>query len=271
MAPDLKPEIRAYYDKALEIGRLQQGPFRLERARTQELLRRVLPPPPAVVLDVGGGPGDYALWLADLGYAVHLLDPITGHVAHAEARSREAANPLAGCRVGDARALPYADASAGAVLMLGPLYHLTDAADRQQALREAARVLVPGGCLAAAAISRFASTLAGLAQDLFADPAFGPIAAQDLQDGIHRNPTGRLDFFTTAYFHRPDALEAEVRAAGFGTVAVYGIEGPGWLFPDFDVRWADDRRREDLLRVARMVEQEPALRGASAHLLAVAS
>jgi len=43
------------------------------------------------------------------------------------------------------------------VLMLGPLYHLTEPADRHQALREAHRVLGPGGLLAAAAISRVAS------------------------------------------------------------------------------------------------------------------
>jgi hypothetical protein len=51
---------------------------------------------------------------------------------------------------------------------------------------------------------------------------------------------------------------------------VYGLEGPGWFLSDVDARLADPRRRRDLLQVARMLEAEPSLIGASAHLLAVA-
>ena len=42
------------------------------------------------------------------------------------------------------------------VLLLGPLYHLPDLADREQAVREAARILKPKGVLFAAAINRLA-------------------------------------------------------------------------------------------------------------------
>ena len=60
-------------------------------------------------------------------------------------RRRGTPKPLASIRQGDARALPFADASADALLLLGPLYHLQERADRLRALREAARVLRPGG------------------------------------------------------------------------------------------------------------------------------
>lgn len=75
--------------------------------------------------------------------------------------------------------------------------------------------------------------------------------------------------FTTAYFHRPDELKAEVLSAGFDCRAVFGLEGPGWILPDFDERWADPRRREDLLRIACALEREESIVGLSAHLLAV--
>jgi SAM-dependent methyltransferase len=156
------------------------------------------------------------------------------------------------------------------VLLLGPLYHLIDAGERLRALEEAHRVLVAGGLLFAAAISRFASALDGLARDRFDDPEFVRIVERDLDGGVHENPTGKLEYFTTAQFHRPEALEAEVAAAGFSVVETVGLEGPGWLFADFDERWADSRRREDLLRIARAVESERSIRGVSAHLLAVA-
>jgi hypothetical protein len=58
-------------------------------------------------------------------------------------------------------------------------------------------------------------------------------------------------------------------SAGFDCRAVLGLEGPGWILSDFDRRWADPRKREDLLRVARALEGEPSIVGLSAHLLAV--
>jgi 2-polyprenyl-3-methyl-5-hydroxy-6-metoxy-1,4-benzoquinol methylase len=41
---------------------------------------RYLPPPPAVIFDVGGGPGVYARCLARQGYEVHLIDAHPVHV-----------------------------------------------------------------------------------------------------------------------------------------------------------------------------------------------
>ena len=67
---ELSPEIRAYYETAPEHERLSTGCFQLEFERTKELLLERIPKPPATILDVGGGPGLYALWLADRGYEV---------------------------------------------------------------------------------------------------------------------------------------------------------------------------------------------------------
>ena len=268
--PDFDSTIAEYYRQAPEERRLEQGPFLLEALRTRELIERHAPAAPATVLDIGGAAGAYAFWLAESGYTVHLLDPVPRLVAEAQRRSATHSRPLASCRVGDARTTEFPDASADMVLLLGPLYHLTAAQDRARALDEAARVLKPGGCLFAAAISRWASALDGLARDLFQDPLFAAIVEQDVRDGQHRNPTERLDYFTTAYFHRPEDLRAEVLAAGFLIDGLYGVEGPGWMLPDVAVRLADPRRRDDLLRVARTLESEPSLLGISAHLLVAA-
>lgn len=264
------PAIVEYYDRTPEETRLEQGAFQLERERTRELLQRFLPSPPATVVDVGGAAGAYALWLAEAGYSVHLLDRTPRLVAEAGRRSASAPRPLASCRVGDARALDLSSGTADVVLLLGPLYHLTEAADRREALREAARVLRPGGLLFAAAISRWASALDGLARELLTDPRFAGIVEQDLRTGQHRNPTERADYFTTAYFHHPDELAVEVKRAGLELVGVFGIEGPGWILADIVARMADPSRREALLRVARMLETDAPIIGTSAHLLAVA-
>jgi hypothetical protein len=88
-------------------------------------------------------------------------------------------------------------------------------------------------------------------------------------DGQHRNDTERPDYFTTAYFHRPEDLHAELETAGFTDASVLGVEGPAWLLADFDERWDDAALRDDLLDVARRLEAEPSIVGASAHLLGV--
>jgi ubiquinone/menaquinone biosynthesis C-methylase UbiE len=267
----LPPEIASHYAAGLEAGRMACGAGRLELARTQEILRRFLPPPPAVVADVGGGPGVYACWLATLGYEVHLHDPVPLHVAQAEEASKaRPTHPLASCTVADARALGRPDASTDAVLLLGPLYHLTDRTDRLAALREARRVLRPGGTLVAAAISRFASALDGLRAGYLDDPAFAALVGRDLADGQHRNPTGHPAYFTTAFFHHPAELRQEVEDAGLTPAQVLAVEGPAWLLQNFDAHWDDLGRRERLLEVVRRVEADASLLGASAHLLAVA-
>ena len=268
---DVKPprEIVDYYDGYAEESRLQQGPMRLELERTQDILTRVLPAPPARVVDVGGAAGVYSAWLAARGYDVRLLDASPRLVGEARRLNATLARPIAALDVGDARALPYENASADAVLVMGPLYHLTSRGDRVQALREALRVLVPGGIAAVAAISRFASALDGLARGLAVDPAFVRMRDRDLADGQHRNDTTRSDYFTTAYFHRPDELGDELTAAGFADAQVLGVEGPAWMVADFDARWADPVLHADMMTVARAVEAEPAMLGVSAHLLAI--
>ncbi|MGA8728712.1 MAG: methyltransferase domain-containing protein [Terracidiphilus sp.] len=269
-APEIDPAISEFYQATAEESRLQHGAFQLEGLRTRELIQRHIPDPPAVVFDVGGAAGAYALWLAAAGYSVHLIDPVELHVHQAQQRSSGNARPLASCQLGDARKLAFANESAEIALLLGPLYHLPLAEERARALAEAARVLRPGGILFAAAISRWASVLDGMARDLFEDPAFLAIVEQDVKDGQHRNVAGRLDYFTTAYFHRPEDLRAEVTDSGLEIMGLYGIEGPGWILPDIAERLADLGRRENLLRAARFLESEPSMVAASAHMLAVA-
>ncbi|HEU6451523.1 MAG TPA: methyltransferase domain-containing protein [Gemmatimonadaceae bacterium] len=268
--PQLDPEILSYYNRRPEETRLERGLSQLEAIRTRELIERHVPPAPATVLDVGGAAGAYAGWLAEMGYEVHLVDAVPRLVDEARARSASLSRPIASCEVGDARSLIQPDASVDVVLLLGPLYHLTISSDRARALAEAARVLRPGGVLFAAAISRWASILDALVYDLFADPFFEGQVEREVSDGQHRNPEQHAGFFTTAYFHRPEELREEVTAAGFQMVALCGIEGPARMLADFDERWSDPRRRGDMLRVARLLESEPALLGLSPHLLAVA-
>ena len=270
MSGGLPTEMFDFYSGYDEAGRLSKGAGELERVRTQDVVSRHLPPPPAVVLDIGGAAGVHALWLAKRGYTVHLSDPVPRHVEQArEASEAQAPHRLASCTVADARKVDHDDASVDAVLMLGPLYHLTDRDDRIRALSEARRVLRTGGVLVAAAVSRFASLLSGLAADLLGDPDFVEIIRQDLRDGQHRNSTDK-DYFTTTFFHQPHELRSEVEEAGFSLGPLTAVEGPAMWVNGFDRAWADPDKRALILEFLRTTESEPAILATGSHFLAVA-
>ena len=267
----LSDEILSFYRQTQESERLTANTKgQLEFARTQEIIARYLPEPPAVVLDIGGGSGPYACWLAKAGYEVHLVDPVDLHIEQAkDASDQQPEHPIASISLGDARELRFSSMSADAVLLLGPLYHLIDKRERLLALSEAHRVLRNGGVMVAAGISRFASMLHSFFEDRFRTPIHMGIVQNDLETGYHRNPTESLNYFTDAYLHRPEELGSEMVEAGFQHQATLAVEGPAWLFESFEDYWTDPALRPVALDLIRKIEAEPSILGMSAHVLAI--
>lgn len=262
-------EIYEFYENGAEIGRLQRGIGRLEAARTKELLQRFLPEQ-TVVYDIGGGVGYYADWLAGLGHSVTMLELAPAAVEYAKIHCKNSFTALAG----DARQLPFPDESAGAVLLMGPLYHLLDREERLQALGEAFRVLRPGGVLAAAGISAFSSltwalTVYGAKNDFLDDPIYWEMVRREAGTGKHHRPKEYPRFIAEAYFHRPEELEEEVRQAGFLSQGMYALEGCAWLTPCFEEKWEEEATRQRLLQAVRLTEGEPSLLGLSPHFLCI--
>jgi SAM-dependent methyltransferase len=262
----LEREIRRFYEAGQEGERLEDPVFRWEKLRTFDLLDRFLPPAPALILDVGGATGAYAFPLAKLGYVVDLIDPVPMHIEQARQCATTQESVPRRLQVGDARAIPYEDGVADAVLFFGPLYHLTRADDRLQAIREAHRVLRTGGTLMAVAISRFASALDGIARGFIRDPRFVQIVEQDLRTGQHRNETENFCYFTTAYFHHPEEFKMELMEGGFPSPNLCAIEGPIWNMQEF----TSAEQRGQLMATVRAMEREATLIGASAHIMGIA-
>ena len=266
----IAPEILGFYATGNEEGRLRTSLGRLEFIRTWEILDRYLPASPCRVVDIGGGTGVYALSLAAHGHRVHLIDPVPLHIERATALSSASLTPLEGIQLGDALHLTVADASFDVALLFGPLYHLTERVDRLRALVEAKRVLVPGGLLLTAHISRFAAACDGIQDGALRDVEFAAMVDRGLTSGIHENLANRPDWFTTAYLHHPGEIRPEIEEAGLRFEALLAVEGPGWMNEALDSWLDDDLQREQLLAVVRRVEAEPSLLGASPHLIAVA-
>lgn len=257
-----------HYNRYNESERLKHDIGPLELVRTQELALRYLPAAPSVIMDVGGAAGVYSFWLASLGHAAHLVDITPRHIEQARQASRTPGSPqLAGMYVGDARALDFSDNFADVVWLHGPLYHLTDRAERLTVLCEARRILRPGGLLLAFAITRYAGLLYGLTKGLIFDPAYHAMIAHEVRTGRRENPPPGTFTFPNAFFHLPEELRSEIQESGLAYETMLGILGPAWMAPDLDKSWQDPAEREAILDIARLTENEPVL---GPRLLAVA-
>jgi SAM-dependent methyltransferase len=250
--------LQAYYSRGEERDRLAHGKGRLEFLRTTEIVSRTLPPAPAVVADIGGGPGRYTDWLVALGHEVIHRDLVADHVDQVRR-----AHPDIDTRVGDARSLDLSDESVDVVLLLGPLYHLPEGSDRVQALRE------DGGVLHAAAITRWATRLDGILVQRFHQkyPGLIDIAAEGERTGWFP-PVHPAGFNCAA--HTPAQLRGELEDASLDVEALVTVEGVAFAFADLDDRLDDTGERTLLLDMLRAVEDVPDLLGVGPHLLATA-
>lgn len=228
----------------------------------RDVFERFLPSS-GCVADVGGGPGTHARHLLDEGYEVVLVDPVPKHVEQA----RVATGGRARCVLGDARDLDLADESFDVVLLMGPLYHLPDSVDRAKALREAMRILRPGGRLIAEVITRHAWILDATAKGIIDDPAVRSEFKVNVEQGLSSDPDRLRDGGFWAYFHQLETVAGEVEAEGFVRPTLIGVEGHAWLLTNLEQLL---EQPEHLLGVLRSIESEQSLLGMSAHVIVVA-
>ena len=268
MMKSIDPKGLAGYNTGVEMGRLHRNLGLIEFARTKEILLEQLPPPPAVIYDIGGAYGEYAFWLAEQGYVVHLFDLAEEHIRMAKAAPNAAI--LADAVVADARSIPRPDASADAILLFGPLYHIVEADERRKCLDECRRLLKRGGKLFTANITCFATALKYTEcydwRPALDDEATYRMIESTVHTGLHRG--GEIGL---VYFHRPDELRCEIANAGFADVELRGVIGPGWIVRNLDEIWPDPVKREAILRIVRLLEREESLMGFSTHFLSIST
>lgn len=217
--------VRAYYDAdaGMEWNRLENHPVEFEL--TRRFLSQYIPEG-SRVLDVGGGPGRYALWLAERGCRVVLADLSQANVDFALAKAKEAGLPLRGLRA-DARDLSaLAGEEFDHVLLMGPLYHLTGAEDRSRAVRAALSLLAPGGTLSASFISAFAGVIYAMKED--PSMIVNPDYAEDFALVLRDEPFAGMAF-TQAYFARHQDIVPFM--SGFGLAKLRFLSAEGMLAP----------------------------------------
>ena len=150
-------DVLAGYNAGIEKGRLYRGLGLIEFERTKEILLENLPPAPAVIYDIGDGYGEYSFWLTSLGYDVYLYDIAEENIRIAHEWSKELGLTLKKSNVADVRSIDMPDASADAILLFGPLYHIVEYEERLLCLKECHRLLKPNGILFTANITRYST------------------------------------------------------------------------------------------------------------------
>lgn len=272
--------VLAGYNAGIERDRLRTGIGLLEFERTKEILQEKLPKPPAVIYDIGGGYGEYAWWLAAQGYEVHLFDLAETNIRmSAELAEEYPKVQLASAEVCDARSVPREDRSADAILLMGPMYSITEYEERIWALRESRRLLKNDGMLFTAALTPYSVLLSRIAVYHAGDsrkcteldhPAVLAMIDRALKDGCYINPEKRLaGGLGSSHLHTAKALREELRCAGFRDTVVHDVMGGAWLAPNLDALLAEEKTRGLLMQTVRMLDEHEEIIGLSGHLLAV--
>lgn len=272
--------VLAGYNAGIERDRLRTGMGLIEFERTKELLAEYLPKPPAVIYDIGGGYGEYAWWLASLGYEVHLFDIAETNIAMSKDLAIEYPGiSLASAEVSDAREIPRPTGSADAILFMGPLYSITEYRERILAIKECRRLLKDGGVLFTGAITPYGALIARITlyhatekkkSYELDDPAVLAMMERALNDGCYENPERSISGgLGSSHMHTAKALREELSAGGFRTLSVHGVMGGAWLAPNLHALMSDPTTKETLMKTVRMLDTHEEILGLSGHLLAI--
>lgn len=270
-------DVRGYYDDfgEREWSRLEDpADGAIEFAVTCHALANHLPPK-GRVLDLGGGPGRYTLWLAERGYRVVLADlsPALLDIARAKVAESTVGERIEEVVEADACDLSrWPDGAFDAVLALGPFYNLPEPADRDRAAAEVHRVLRPGGVAFVALMPRYAFLRRTIAspdeRHHLADPDF---MNQLLERGVFINDLpGR---FTGGHSVRPAEVAPFFEQYGFVTRTLLACEG---IVPDIQdalaqMQQSDSVAYQQALDLILHTAADPSILGMSAHLLYIAS
>lgn len=264
---DAFTKVSKFYDSNSQREWERLDVHRMEYSVTLKALKEYLPKLSAKILDIGGGPGRYALELTKQEYEVVLFDVSHNCLNFAKTKSDETGVKLAGYCCGTATNLQdFHDESFDVVLSMGPFYHLLTIEEREKALQEAYRVLKPGGIIFASFINIYAPVRDYCKHE----PLY-------LFNNCHRieellfTGVGKVfpeeTYFTDAYFIHPAKITSFMEKC-FCTVDLISCEGIASLIDD-ELNKLQNEQWESWVDLNYRISKDPAVHGASEHLLYV--
>ena len=255
--------VKEFYDQdpSNEWNRLEGHSFEFEI--TKHFLKKYLSG--KKILDIGGGPGRYSIWLASEGYDVTLLDLSDANVAFAKKKAEEYGVSIRAMQA-DARDLSLlGDEVFDHVLLMGPLYHLYDEADRARCVQEAAAHLQKEGLLFASFIALHAGLNYYLAEgpsNIMRELELSP----DYLDNLAENKTWCGLAFTEAVFMQPADIVPFFESCGFEKLTLFGQEGViGVAEPE--ILAAEESVRQLYMKLSLALCENPAYYAYTNHMM----
>ena len=219
--------IKAYYNVFNEWGRLDMPEGKLEFDLSMPIIMNHLPLQ-AEILDLGGGPGRYTIELAKLGHILHLADLSQALLDEAKNKIDEygITNIKSIMQVNAVDLTDYGDGSFDAVLLFGPLYHLTNEDERISCVKEVNRVLKPNGIVFASFIPYLTGAI-GVASRMFYYPEQVDVKTLErvFGNGVFHNNADRG--FQEGYYPTSDEVVTLFGEYGFSKVLLRSIRGWG--------------------------------------------
>jgi S-adenosylmethionine-dependent methyltransferase len=256
--------VEEYYNcKYDEWGRLER--HRIEYEITKKVLNEYIEGN-SEVLDVGGGPGRYSIFLAQKGHKVTLVDLSEKLVVQAEENAKKAGISIQKFIKGNVLALEtiLPHKCFDSVLCMGPMYHLLEEDERKEAIRQCLRLLKPGGVLIVSFISAYApivDCLKGYPKEIKERKSR---FLQYLIDGRNKKEFG----FTDAYFINPESIESLFSGFQLKTIRVLAAEALGAICENTLMQLSEEDFKEwvDLLY---QISDRKVIWGSCEHLLYV--
>lgn len=241
-------KVKNYYRHFDEKNRLRNdNSGKLEFLMTMRILEKELPQVQAAdgsdgaaeaegaggaevsILDLGGGAGVYSFPLAKKGYKVTLADLSETLLAQANNQKNEDnVQNLISCDQVNATDLScYKDQSFDVVLLFGPLYHLTEKAEREKCISEVGRVLKKGGKVFASFIPHLSGSIA-LVQRFCWSPDQVDINTLEecFESGKFKNLSDKG--FQEGYYPASEEIENLFSTNGFEKILLRSIRGFGY-------------------------------------------
>jgi S-adenosylmethionine-dependent methyltransferase len=217
-------DVRDYYNKNAkkELARLDGALCQIEFASTLYLIDKYFSKQ-GRICDIGGGPGRYTIELLRRGHQVTLFDLSEEEIRLAGEQIESLGLHAEALLVGDARDLSrFASESFDAALLLGPMYHVRDAAERAHILKDLKRLLKPKGVAILAYLNSW-----GLMRTGIVDFPEWYTEIETLRSMLqeHTFSAEALSGFTESYWSTPEAALREVEAAGLHVISPAGAEG----------------------------------------------
>jgi len=261
---DSVSKIKNFYDSEVlsEWERMDRHP--LEFGVTLRYMEKYYPKG-ASVLDVGGGPGRYAIHLAKKGHDVTLLELSPNNVEFAKQKAQEDKVRMQTICADALELDRHIDKQFDVVQCMGPLYHLLREEDRINCVRQCLAHLKPDGIFVASFISSYAFLADVIAKYPHVIKQYKKYFAK-LDEDFQNIESIENPGFTDAFFIYPQNIKPFLAQFNLKPLAIAGMEGlPGLSEPT--IRKLASDIVDEWIDIAYNLSQDKLTWGASQHFL----